>query len=50
MRRERLLSVPQLAATWTVREKLTATQAAFVLTLMLTLQRREEVVGMTWTS
>ena len=47
--RERVLSAPELAAIWKACEKkLTVTQAAFVRVLMLTLQRREEVVGMTW--
>ena len=46
--RERVLSAPELAAIWTACETLTATPAAFVRVLMLTLQRREEVAGMTW--
>jgi integrase len=46
--RERFLIVEELGAIWRACEGLGATRAAFVRTLMLTLQRREEVVSMRW--
>lgn len=46
--RERVLTAPELGAIWNACEKLTATRAGFVRTLLLTMQRREEVCSMGW--
>jgi integrase len=46
--RERVLTGEELGAIWRTCDALDAVRAAFVRTLMLTLQRREEVVAMCW--
>ena len=46
--RDRVLSPAELQAIWTATEALGPIQQAFVRFLMLTLQRREEVAGATW--
>ncbi len=46
--RERVLTAEELGAIWRACGGLDTTRAAFVRTLMLTLQRREEVVSMRW--
>ena len=47
--RERVLTAEELASIWRACDGLGTTRGAFVRTLMLTLQRREEVVSMRWT-
>jgi hypothetical protein len=46
--RERVLAAGELGAIWCACSALGDTRAAFVRTLLLTLQRREEVVSMRW--
>jgi integrase len=46
--RERVLSETELGEVWRACDALGATAAGFVRTLMLTLQRREEVASMRW--
>jgi integrase len=46
--RERVLTKAELGAIWNACEKLDATRAGFVRTLLLTMQRREEVCSMGW--
>lgn len=46
--RERVLTGAELGAIWRACDALGDVQAAFVRVLMLTLQRREEVVSMPW--
>ena len=46
--RERVLTAAELGAIWSACDALGVVRAAFVRTLMLTLQRREEVVSMRW--
>jgi integrase len=46
--RERVLTPDELGAIWRACDILSPSFAAFVRTLMLTLQRREEVGGMQW--
>ncbi len=47
--RERVLSAAELRAIWAACQTLSPLMRAYVCTLMLTLQRREEVAGMQWT-
>lgn len=47
--RERVLSLTEMAAIWRACDSLSPTRAAFVRTLMLTLQRVGEVESMRWT-
>ena len=47
--RERVLTTDELGAIWRACDALTPARAAYVRMLMLTLQRREEVVSMRWT-
>lgn len=46
--RDRVLSLDELRAIWVASETLGPIQRAYVRFLMLTLQRREEVAGATW--
>jgi len=46
--RERVLTMAEMGAIWHACDALDSVRAAFVRTLMLTLQRREEVVSMRW--
>jgi len=46
--RDRVLSPAEIGAIWTATSKLDPAPAAFVRVLMLSLQRLEEVAGMTW--
>lgn len=48
VRRDRVLTAGEVAEVWQATAMLLAPYGAFVRFLMLTLQRREEVAGMTW--
>ncbi len=46
--RERVLAADELTALWRATDALATVQKAFVRFLLLTLQRRDEVAGVTW--